>query len=132
MSYTESSPPLATPGSVPRVVVEALMHRGELASIELREARLHAAKTAVAAVFSGALLLLGGFAGTFALAAAVWNRGDRGLILGLVTLAYLAASAALGLVAARRLKAWQPFSETFRQFREDCSCLHDALASGSR
>jgi len=96
MSFTDSSPPLAAPGSVPRVVVEALMHRGELISVELKEAQAHAARTAVSALLAGALLLLGGFAGTFAVAAAVWNRDDRGLILGLLTLAYLASAAALG------------------------------------
>ena len=132
MSFTDSSPPLAAPGSVPRVVVEALMHRGELISVELKEARLHAARTAVAAVLACALLLLAGFAGTFAVAAAVWSREDRGLILGLLTLAYLAGSAALGFVAARRLRSWQPFSETLRQFRQDSVCLQETLSDPSQ
>jgi uncharacterized membrane protein YqjE len=127
-----SSPHLAEPGSVPRVVVEALMHRGELASVELREARLHAARTAAAAALAGALLLLGGFAGTFAVAAAVWGREDRGLILGLLALAYVAGAAALGFVASRRLSSWQPFAETFRQLHEDCAFLHRTLADGKR
>ena len=35
----------------------------------------------------------------------------------------------LGFVAARRLKTWQPFTETARQFREDCSCVHDIANS---
>jgi uncharacterized membrane protein YqjE len=132
MSYSDSNPSVATPGAAPRVVVDALIHRGELASIELTEATQHGAGTAIAAVLSVALLLLGGFAGTFALAAAVWQRPDRGLILGLVTLAYLLGSAALGFVAFRRLKGWQPFSETRRQFHEDCACINDMFNSGSR
>jgi uncharacterized membrane protein YqjE len=132
MSFTDSSPPLAAPGSVPRVVVEALMHRGELISVELKEAQAHAARTAVSALLAGALLLLGGFAGTFAVAAAVWNRDDRGLILSLLTLAYLACAVALGYVAARRLRSWHPFAESFRQFHEDCACLHDTVAEVSR
>ncbi len=132
MSFTDSSPPLAAPGSVPRVVVEALMHRGELISVELKEAQVHAARTAVAVVLACALLLLAGFAGTFAVAAAVWNRDDRGLILSLLTLAYLAASAALGFLAARRLRSWQPFAETFRQFHQDCVCLHETLSNAAR
>jgi uncharacterized membrane protein YqjE len=129
MSFTDSSPPVAAPGSVQRVVVEALMHRGELISVELREARAHAARTAVAALLAAALLLLGGFAGTFAVAAAVWNREDRGMILGLLTIAYLAGAVALGFVAARRLRSWQPFAETFRQFHQDCTCLHESLSN---
>jgi len=131
-SFSEPGTPLATPGSVPRVVVEALAHRGELALLELDEARRHGAGTAAAAMFSAALLLLGGFAGTFALAAAVWSRADRGLIIGLLALAYLAASAALGYIAARRLRYWQPFAETRRQFSEDVACLHGVLGSDPR
>jgi uncharacterized membrane protein YqjE len=131
MAYTESSPPLATPGSVPRVAVEALIHRGELASLELKEASAHGTRTFVAVVLSGALFFLAGVSGTFALAAAVWSREDRGLILGLLALAYLLGSAALGYLASRRLRSWQPLAETFRQLHADCACLRDTLNLGS-
>ncbi len=127
-SFPDGAPPLATPGSAPRVVVEALTHRGELALLELDQARRHAAGTAAAFVLSAALLILGGFAVTLAAAAAVWSRQDRGLILGLLAAAYLAASVALAFVAARRLGSWRPFAETRRQLHEDASCLRGVLA----
>jgi uncharacterized membrane protein YqjE len=127
-----STNPMPAPATTPRVVVEALMHRAELASVELKEARQHGLRTAILAGVSGALLLLGGFCATFALAAAVWNRDDRGLILGLVTVGYLVAAGILAFLAARRMKTWKPFSETARQFREDSACIHDIINSSSR
>jgi uncharacterized membrane protein YqjE len=131
-SFPDEEPPLAAPGSVPGVVVEALMHRGELALLELEEATQHVTRTTAAAVLSATLLLLGGFAGTFAVAAAVWNRPDRGLILALITVAYLAAAAALAFVAAGRLRSWTPFAEIRRQLHEDGACLRGALNRGKR
>ena len=132
MSFSDDSPPLAAPGSVPHVVVEALMHRGELALLELDEVRRHGAWTVAAIMASAALLLLGSIAGTFAVAAAVWSRPDRGLILGLITLAYLIASAAFGWFAATRLKSWQPFGELRRQLGEDGACLRGVLSQRPR
>jgi uncharacterized membrane protein YqjE len=117
---------------MPRIVVEGLMHRGELAGLELREARKHITATAVAAGIASALVLLGGFAGTFAIAAAVWDSPKRGLILGLLTLAYFAGAAGIAWWTARRLKAWRPFAETVYQIREDCSCLHQHLSENTR
>jgi uncharacterized membrane protein YqjE len=127
-----SATPLTSPGSTPRVVVEALTHRGELASVELKEASQHGSRTAILAGVSGVLLLLGGFSATFALGAAVWDSPHRGLILGLVTLAYLVAAGALAFVAARRMRTWKPFSESARQFRADCACIHEIINSYER
>jgi uncharacterized membrane protein YqjE len=114
------------------VIVESLVHRGELAALELREAQQHGFRTAVLIGFSGILVLLGGFAGTFALAAAVWQREDRGLILWLVTLGYLAGAAVLAYLVSRRLRNWSPFAETCRQFHADCGCLHDVIETATR
>jgi uncharacterized membrane protein YqjE len=108
------------------------MHRGELAGLELREARAHVAGTLAAAGIAATLGLLGGIAGTFAIAAAVWDSPNRGLILGLLTLAYFAAAGALAWWAVRRLKVWRPFAETIYQLREDCSCLHQHLSENSQ
>ncbi len=132
MASYGSSNPLSAPGSAPRVIVESLVHRGELAALELREAQQHGLRTAVLIGFSGILVLLGGFAGTFALAAAVWQREDRGLILSLVTLGYLGGAAVLAYLASRRLRNWSPFAETCRQFHADCECLHDVIATATR
>jgi uncharacterized membrane protein YqjE len=117
---------------MPQVVVEGLMHRGELAGIELREAGAHVAATVVAAGAGLALALLGGIAGTFAIAAAAWDSPRRGLILGVLTLAYLAGAGALAWWAARRFKAWRPLAETICQLREDGTCLHQYLSDDSR
>jgi uncharacterized membrane protein YqjE len=108
------------------------MHRGELAGLELREARTHVAATAIGAGAAIALALLGGFAGTFAIAAAVWDSPSRGLILSLVTLAYFVGAAALAWWTTRRLKSWRPFAETLYQLGEDCSCLHQCMSESSR
>ncbi|HZZ20716.1 MAG TPA: phage holin family protein [Opitutaceae bacterium] len=132
ISFGSNSAPLASPGSTPRVVVEALMHRGELASVELKEARQHGSRTAILAGVSGVLLLLGGFSATFAVAAAVWDSSHRGLILGLLTLGYLVGAGVLALVAARRMRDWKPFTESARQFRDDCACIHEIINSYER
>jgi uncharacterized membrane protein YqjE len=127
-----SSSPLAASGSTPRVVVEALVHRGDLLSVELKEARVHGLRTAIMVGISGVLLLLAAFSGTFALAAAVWQRNDRGLILGLVTLGYLVVSGIFACIVARRLRTWHPFSETVRQFHEDCECVQEIIKESAR
>ena len=133
MSSLESnSPLLGAVGSIPRVVVEALIHRGELASLEMKEAQTHGTVTAVYGGLAAGFVLLAGFAGTLALAAAVWQREDRVLILSLVTLAYVIVSAALSLVAFNRFKSWQPFVDTRRQFQADCACIHEILNTTAR
>ena len=67
------SGPKAEDATIPRIVADALIHRGELASLELEEARAHGAVTTLTAVFSGILLLLGGVAGILAVAVAIWE-----------------------------------------------------------
>jgi uncharacterized membrane protein YqjE len=132
MASFASSHPLDTPGSAPRVVVEALAHRSELAALELREAQEHGLRTALFLGVAAVLALLGGFAANLAIAAAVWNRGDRASILAAVTAGYLVVAGALAYVGSRRLRTWHPFSETCRQFHEDCACIHDVIVSSAR
>jgi uncharacterized membrane protein YqjE len=116
-------------GSPPRIILEGLLHRGELAGIELRDARSHLAITGAAAGGAGALVLLGGLTGTFALAALVWERGDRAVILGLVALGYVLVAGALGWWTAARVRSWRPLPETRYQLREDCACLNHYLST---
>lgn len=116
---------------MPRVVTEALVHRAELASLEFEEAKRHGAVTFALTALASGLVLLAGFTATFALAASVWTREDRGLILGCVALAYLVAAGALGLFIARRLRTWVAFPDTCKQFLEDCACIHE-LATAPR
>jgi uncharacterized membrane protein YqjE len=132
MSAPASSPSAGSAGSLPRVAVEALVHRSELAGLEFEEARAHAAGTAVIVGAAVAVTLLFGTAITFAIAAAVWNRPDRGLVLSLVALAYLLGAAGLAWWASRRLKSWRPFASTIVQLRKDYSCLYKHLSEKSR
>ncbi len=120
-----------SPGSATRIILEGLMHRGELANLELRDARSHIATTGVVVGVAGALALLGGLAGTLAIAALVWERADRALILGLVGLGYLLGAGALGWWAAVRVRSWRPFAETRYQLQEDCACLSQSLPTRS-
>lgn len=126
-----SPSPLGALGPAPRIVLDGLMHRGQLASLELSEACDHAARTTCLAILAGVGALLAGFAGTFTLAALVWHRDDRGLILGLATLGWLGATAALGWWVAHRLRWWQPLAEIRRQLHADRVCLEDLLPGRS-
>jgi uncharacterized membrane protein YqjE len=112
--------------------VDALVHRGELAALELAEARQYGVRTVLISVISVAFVLLAGTAATFAVAAAVWDRPDRGMILSLLALGYFTASVLFALVAARRLRDWQPFAETARQLREDCACIQEIVNDATR
>ena len=118
-----------TLGSPPRIILDGLMHRGELAGIELRDARSYLTVTGAAAGVAGALVMLFGLTGTFALAALVWERGDRALILGLVALGYALGAGVLGWWAAARLRSWRPLPETRYQLREDYACLNHYLST---
>ena len=131
MSLMGSRFPFTGGESVPRVVVEALGHRAELASLEFEEAKRHGAMTVILTALAWCLLLLAGFTATFALAASVWTREDRGLILSCVALAYLVAAVSLGLFVIRRIRTWVAFPDTCKQFLEDCACIHE-LATAPR
>jgi len=132
MSDPASSPSARPAGSLPRLAVEALVHRSELAGLEFEEARSHATGTAIIIGAAVAVTLLFGTAVTFAIAAAVWDRPNRGLILSLVALAYLLVAACLAWWASRRLKTWRPFDSTISQLRKDYSCLYNHLSEKSR
>ena len=127
-------PPLSDreSASVPKLLAGALIHRGELAALELGEAQAHGAVTVLFAALTGAFFLLGGFAATLAIAAAVWGRDDRALILAAVALGYAVVCAALGWHGYRRIKAWNPFAETRRVFHKDCAAARELTGSKDR
>ncbi len=106
-----------------RVVLTGLAHRGELAAVEAGEARDHLTTSILIGAGVFALALLAGIALTFTVAAAVWHRDDRGLLLGLLTAAYLVGASGLAWALARRLRAWRPLRETRRQMRADGDCF---------
>lgn len=110
-----------------RVLLPALAHRGELASLETAEARDHLAGSLALTLSAAILTLLGGFTATFAFAALVWTREDRGLLLALLALAYFVTAAGVAWFTARRLRRWHPLPETRRQLHEDQACLRALL-----
>ena len=111
-----------------KILLDAVMHRGELATCELGEARDYVLATLLFGVMAVALVLLGGFSATFTIAALVWDRPDRGLILGLMSLGYFIIAGVLVWVAARRLRTWHPLVETLTQLRKDQHCLQTILS----
>lgn len=110
-----------------KIVLDATAHRGELASLELAQARDHVFATMFIGLAAVVLALLGGFAATFTLAVLVWSHPDRGLILGLVSLGYFICAGLLVFVALRRLQTWHPLGETRRQLHDDRLCLQSIL-----
>ncbi len=114
-----------------KIILDAMFHRGELATLELVEARDHAFATVIAGIGAAALVLLGGFTATFTLAALVWDRSDRGLILGVASVVYFLGAGLLVWLAARRIRGWKPMAETCRQLRQDQLCLESLLSNAS-
>jgi len=129
MSNSSTEPPLASVGlsqiiPATKILIDALLHRGELAAVELVEAREQVFTTMLFGIAAVTLTLLGGFAVTLCLAAAIWERPDRVLILGLVGLVYLVGSGLLLWLCTRRLHAWRPLKETRKQLSLDRSCFY--------
>lgn len=116
-------------GPAMRIVLSGLAHRGELAALEASEARDHLAGSLALGFGAAVFAVLGGFALNLALAAAVWHRDDRGLVLGLVALAELALATGISLACVRRVRRWRPLAETRHQLSEDCACLQQILPS---
>jgi len=110
-----------------RVVLSGLAHRSELAAVETGEARNHIVASVLIGVGVLAFTTLAGLALTFTIAAAVWHRDDRGLILGLLTASYLLLALGLGWGLIRRLRSWSPLHETRRQLCEDVACISNLL-----
>lgn len=114
-------------GPATRVVLTGLRHRGELAAIEAGEAGGHLAGSLALGLGSVVFALLGGVAINLALAASVWHREDRGLVLAIVAVTELLLAVLAALLVARRLRHWRPLAETRRQLGADCNCIQDLL-----
>ena len=135
MNNESSISPLANVGLsqiVPalKVFLEAGVHRGELAALELSQVSEYAFLTVTAWLAAVGFVLLGGFAGTFMLAAMVWDRPDRTMILGLITLIYFLCAGLFVYVTVARAKKWRPFCEIRRQLHNDNQCLQAILGPG--
>jgi uncharacterized membrane protein YqjE len=117
-------------GSTARIGLTALSHRGELAALETGEARDHLAGSVALGLGATVFAVLGGFAFNFAIAASLWHRADRALLLAFVALAQLALAAGLVIWTCRRLRHWEPLRETRRQLRRDSELLQTLLPGG--
>ena len=110
-------------GPVLRAMLDGVGHRVQLALLEVSELRDKIASSLVLGLAALVLSLLGGIALTFAIAASIWHREDRGLWLGLLTLVYFLAAGVLATVMTKRLKRLEFLPETSRQLNEDRLCL---------
>ncbi|MFT3781941.1 MAG: phage holin family protein [Nibricoccus sp.] len=108
-----------------KVLIDGLKHRSQLAAVELGSARDHLHRTTVFGAIAFILALLGAFTVNFTLVAAVWDRADRALILGLVGIGYLVLAGVFGYLVGRRLKTWTPWKETVEQLKKDHECVQD-------
>lgn len=110
-------------GPAARAVLDGIGHRTQLALIEVSDLKDKVTSSLLLGVAALVLSLLGGIALTFAIAACVWHREDRGLWLGLLTLAYFITAGVLAMVMTKRLKRLEFLPETSRQLNEDRLCL---------
>lgn len=110
-------------GPAARAMLDGVGHRVQLALLELSEMRDKITSSLLFGVAALVLALLGGIALTFAIAASVWHRPDRGLWLGLLTLAYFISAGLLAWTMVKRLKRLEFLPETSRQLNEDRVCL---------
>ena len=112
-----------------KILLEAALHRGELATFELADARDYVFALTLIGLTAFALTLLGGFTVIFTLAALVWERSDRAVIFGIVGLGFLVGAGVLFWIVTARLKKWDPFKTTNEQLRNDQSCLLGILTA---
>ncbi len=116
-------------GSAARVLLAAILHRGELAALEAGQACDHVIGSLALVLGAAVLALLGGFAATLTFAALVWAHENRALLIGFLTLAYFLGAGGLAWFTVRRLRLWQPLAETRTQLRADHDCLGELLSS---
>ncbi len=110
-------------GPALRAMLDGLGHRAQLALLEFTELRDQIASSLMLGLAALVLSLLGGIALTFAIAASIWHREDRGLWMGLLTLVYFVIAGVLAMVMTKRLKRLSFLPETSRQLNEDRLCL---------
>lgn len=120
---------LANPMAVARTLLDSVGHRAELAATEAALARNTLARLVILSLGAFAFFLLAGFAGTFALAASVWDHPHRGLILSVVAWGFALSSLGFLLWSLRMLKSWRPLNETCEQLRRDEAFVRRLLAS---
>lgn len=128
-------PAAAFPGGVVReaagLVVAALATRGELAALELTEARQRAVRWLTYALLAAVLLLSTLLAAALLVAAIFWET-YRWQALTIVTALYGLAGAAFAAVAAAELRTAPPlFGATLHELKQDCDALRGASSKSS-
>lgn len=116
-------------GPVVRAVLDGLGHRWELATLDLAAARDRLLVVLLLCVLAGGLALLAGGALTLSYAAAVWHRPDRGFLILVAAVVYLAFAGLCAALAARKTRNWTPFEDTHTQLADDRRCLNDLLSA---
>lgn len=114
------------------IIVRGADHRGELASIELGEARDQATSISVLLLVGAVAALLTGFALNLLIAAIWWDTPQRLLAIGIAGGVQAAISVGALVLGITRARQWHPFPQTFEQLRKDSRCLNDLLSSPQR
>ncbi len=106
--------------------VAALVTRGELAAIELTEARERAARWLVLALVAGVLLLAALLVGSLWVVSIFWES-HRSEAIAVVAAAYALAGGGLMWWLVARLRAAPPLLQsTLSELRQDCDALRGA------
>jgi uncharacterized membrane protein YqjE len=105
------------------LVAAALVTRGELAALELTEAREHAGRWLALALAAAMLLLAALLVGALFVVSVFWDT-YRSEAIAAIALAYGAAGAALAAWLLARLRAAPPLLQgTLAELKQDCEAL---------
>ena len=108
-----------------------IITRGELAALELADARDRYLRWFAIAIIAAVLLLAALLAFALWIAALFWD-GPRGLALGLLTLLYAAIGVGAFVLIQREMAAAPPlFAQTFAELQKDRAALNARAAESN-
>lgn len=120
------SSPVGLLRRVVALAAAALVTRGELAALELTEARERAARWLMLALLAAVLLLAALLVGSLLVVSAFWDT-HRSAALAVVALVYGLAGAGLAAWLVARLRSAPPLLQaTLQELRQDCDALRGA------
>lgn len=133
--------PAQDPGAAPSALglvqeaaalgVAAMVTRGELAAVELTEARERAARWLVLAVVAGVLLFAALLVGSLWVVSIFWDSHRSGAIAA-VTVVYAAAGAGLMWWLVARARSAPPLlRDTIDELKRDCEALRGSSRSSA-
>ena len=118
--------PIGAIRNVAALGVAALVTRGELAALELAEARDRAARWLVLALVAGVLLLAALLVGSLWIVSIFWES-HRSEAIAAVAAVYALAGGGLMWWLVARLRAAPPFLQsTLSELKQDCDALRGA------